>query len=111
MSNVIHLIAPMAAMVAVNVLGTVSLRHYSGTDRELFFILGTGAYVLGAALYVYLMRGETLAVLVMVSAILQLGLMMGLSVWMFGEQVSLVQWLGLTTGMIGLAIVLVSAPA
>lgn len=109
MTDAQQAIFAMLCMTTVNTAGTLALKHYAGSDRDLFFVLGTAAYILGAAFYVLLLREQPLAVLATITTLMQLGLMTALSVWFYGEQVSPVQWLGLGTGFTGLAIVMIAA--
>lgn len=98
-------------MAMINVGGTLSLKQFAGTNREIYFIGGCAAYVAGAALYVMLLRGHDLATLSVATAILQLGLVCTLAVWLFNEPVNPVQWLGLGIGVLSMAVVMLASNA
>ncbi len=109
MTDTQNAIASLLCMTGLNTAGTLALKHYAGSDRELFFVLGTTAYVLGAAFYVFLLREQPLAVLAAITTIAQIGLLMVVSIFLYGEQLSTLQWFGLGTGFTGLAIVMIAA--
>jgi drug/metabolite transporter (DMT)-like permease len=79
------------AMATTNVLGTVALKFSTDPDRQVYFSFGVVAYVIGAALYVSLLKEHSIALLAVVSSTLQLGLMISISIWLFDERVNLFQ--------------------
>lgn len=97
------------AMAFVNVVGTVALKFSSEPQKEQFFIAGIVAYIVGAALYVSLLKENSLAVVSVASSTLQLGLMISLSVWCFGEKINMVQGSAMTVAVVAAAVAMLAA--
>lgn len=97
------------AMATTNVLGTIALKISVAPSREPFFAAGIVAYTIGAALYVSLLKENSLAVMAVATSTLQVGLMISLSVWYFGEKVNMVQGSAMTVAVVAAAIAMLAA--
>ena len=103
MQSLLQTVVLTLAMAGVNVGGTICLKLSNGPDKQLFFAGGIVAYVVGAALYMALLKNNDLVVLSVTSSILQMGLVASLGIWM-GETVSVVQGAALLVALTGAAI-------
>lgn len=97
------------AMAATNVLGSVALKLSAEPQKEQYFAAGIIAYVVGAVLYVSLLKENSIAVLAVASSTLQLGLMISMSVWFFDERVNLVQGSAMAIAVLAATIAMLAA--
>lgn len=92
------------AMAVTNVGGTLAIRTSLEPNKQVYFALGVVAYVVGAALYVALLKEQSLAVLAVVTSTLQLGLLISVSIWFFDEKVNVVQGSAMAVAVVAAAI-------
>jgi len=97
------------AMALVNVMGATLLRVSSEPNKQAYFAAGIVAYIIGAVLYVSLLKEQSLAVISVASATLQLGLMISLSVWMFDEEINLIQGTAMLIAVASAAVAMLAA--
>ncbi|MEL6375888.1 MAG: hypothetical protein AAFQ04_01670 [Pseudomonadota bacterium] len=109
MNEDLHTAVTTLAMAMVNAIGTVALKLTDGSHKEQFFAAAIVAYIIGAALYVSLLKENSLAVMAVASSTLQLGLMISLSVWYFGEKINLVQGSAMTVAVVAAAVAMLAA--
>ncbi len=109
MSEHLSYMAGTFAMAAANVSGTMCLRVSTDPNKQEYFAAGIVAYIIGAALYVALLKDHSLAVLAVASSTLQLGLMISLSIWFFDERVNLVQGGAMAVAVAASAVAMLAA--
>ena len=97
------------AMSGVNVTGTLLLKFSVHPNKQEYFAAGIVAYIIGALLYVALLKEQSLAVLAVATSTLQLGLMISISVWFFDERVNLVQGTAMAVAVASAAVAMLAA--
>jgi len=109
MSSSTQIISMMTAMAVVNVGGTACLRQSIDPNKQLYFVVGLIAYIVGATLYVALLKESSLAVMAVASSTLQMGLVISLSVWLFDERINFVQGTAMLIAVASAAVAMLAA--
>lgn len=109
MSTILPTVFMTFLMATTNVLGSVALKLSAEAHKEQYFAAGIIAYIMGASLYVSLLKQNSLAVVAVASSTLQVGLMISLSVWYFGEKINIVQGSAMTVAVVAAAVAMLAA--
>lgn len=97
------------AMALVNVMGAAFLKVSAQPNKQAYFAAGIVAYIIGATLYVALLKEQSVALLAVASTTLQLGLMISLSIWLFDEKINFVQGSAMFVAVLSASIAMLAA--